>query len=385
MKEENLKPLIEKYLRGEATPEEAAIVEQWYGQVPDELDITITAAAGETEASLEAKMLQRLQKRLYLKDSAQKAPVRRLLPGWAAAAAIILVLLVGTQYFYNREEALPVPVAGAETIISSPQEIKPGGNRAQLQLADGRTILLDSASNGLLARQGTTNINLLADGQLAYQQAGITPETVSYNTLTTPKGGQYQITLPDGTKVWLNAISSIHFPTAFTGKERQVRITGEAYFEVAADPSRPFKVQFGEAEITVLGTHFNINAYTDEKDAKATLLEGLIQIQHKNQAQKLVPGQQARLHSQGMQVVSGANTEEATAWKDGYFVFASTDMETLLRQAARWYNIDVSFQGPIPPDRFTGKISRNVNLSQFLSILEYSEVHFKMEGRKLIL
>ena len=385
MKEENLKPLIEKYLRGEATPEEAAIVEQWYGQVPDELDITITAEAGETEASLEAKMLQRLQKRLYLKDSVKKAPVRRLLPGWAAAAAIILVLLVGTQYFYNREEALPVPIAGAETIIPSPQEIKPGGNRAQLQLADGRTILLDSASNGLLARQGTTNINLLADGQLAYQQAGITPETVSYNTLTTPKGGQYQITLPDGTKVWLNAISSIHFPTAFTGKERQVRITGEAYFEVAADPSRPFKVQFGEAEITVLGTHFNINAYTDEKDAKATLLEGLIQIQHKNQAQKLVPGQQAWLHSQGMQVVSGANTEEATAWKDGYFVFASTDMETLLRQAARWYNIDVSFQGPIPPDRFTGKISRNVNLSQFLSILEYSEVHFKMEGRKLIL
>ena len=176
MKEENLKPLIEKYLRGEATPEEAAIVEQWYGQVPDELDITITEAAGETEASLEAKMLQRLQKRLYLKDSAQKAPVRRLLPGWAAAAAIILVLLVGTQYFYNREEALSVPVAGAETIISSPQEIKPGGNRAQLQLADGRTILLDFASNGLLARQGTTNINLLADGQLAYHQAGITPE-----------------------------------------------------------------------------------------------------------------------------------------------------------------------------------------------------------------
>ena len=386
MEKENLKTLIQKYLQGEATPEEAAIVEQWYGQVPDELDITVPAAAGETASSLEQKMLRRLQKRLHLKVSPHKAPVRRLHPGWmAAAAAVILLLLIGVPYFYTREKALPLPVAGADTTMSTPQEITPGGNRALLQLADGRTIVLDSASNGLLAKQGSTSISLLADGQLAYQQVGILPETVSYNTLTTPKGGQFQIDLPDGTKVWLNAISSIHFPTAFHGKERQVKITGEAYFEVAPDPSKPFKVQFGETEVTVLGTHFNINAYADEQYSKTTLLEGRIQIKHKNGEQLLIPGQQARALSQGMQVVSGVNTEETIAWKEGYFLFSSTDIQTLLRQASRWYNIDVSFQGSIPQDRFTGKISRNVNLSQFLSILKYSEVHFKVEGRKLIL
>jgi transmembrane sensor len=386
MEKEKLKELIQKYLRGEATAEEKEWITQWYHSFPaDELTTHIPVSKETSEEALRLKMLQRLQTGLSLTGSTtKKATVRKLYTRWAVAAAVILVFIAG-GLFFNKKEPKELAVKNVEPPKPVQHDIAPGGNRALLQLADGRTIVLDTAGAGILARQGATTINLAAGGQLSYQPPAGSTAPVLYNTLTTPKGGQYQLTLPDGTRVWLNAVSSIYFPTVFNGNERIVKITGEAYFEVAPDAQKPFKVQFGEAEVTVLGTHFNINAYTDETDARTTLLEGSILIRQGKLQRKLLPGQQAISNARQIQVEKAEDPEQSVAWKNGYFQFAGAGIETLMRQAARWYNISVVYRGAIPNDRFTGKIPRNVNLSEFLKILAYSDVHFKLEDRQVIL
>ena len=205
--------------------------------------------------------------------------------------------------------------------------------------------------------------------------------------MSTPAGGQYQLTLPDGSKIWLNASSSIHYPTAFLEKERTVTITGEAYFEIAKDANKPFIVKmYNGAEVKVLGTHFNIKAYTDEEEIKTTLLEGSINIFNGLKNSLLVPGNQAKMDKSGViKVQANADLEEAVAWKNGNFQFTSADVTTVLRQAARWYNIEVVYAGnPSTENKFTGKIPMSVNLSRLLKWLEYSDVHFKLDKKKLI-
>jgi ferric-dicitrate binding protein FerR (iron transport regulator) len=231
------------------------------------------------------------------------------------------------------------------------------------------------------------------EGQLEYKQ-GNAEAAVAYNTLSTPAGGQFQIKLPDGSRVWLNAASSITYPTAFTGNDRRVSITGEGYFEVTKDARKPFKVtilsaageQQRSTEIEVLGTHFNINAYDDEAVVKTSLLEGKVKVvNNKAETAILKPGQQAQVSSQGaMQVKEDADMEEVVAWKNGEFLFQRADIGTLMRQVARWYDIEVNYPNGKPKDKFTGKIGRNVNLSQLLEILKYSEVRFELKGRTLV-
>ena len=305
-----------------------------------------------------------------------------------AAATIILIISTTTYYFLHKSNE--TVFALKQTPIHQAKDIPPGTNNAVLTLDNGTTIMLDSAANGTLAQQGNTDVQK-TNGQIAYRKTDMEMNTKPvYNTITTANGNQYQLILTDGSKVWLNAASSIRFPTAFTGDERKVEITGEAYFEVAKDVTKPFRVEFdnqagGKGEVEVLGTHFNINAYPDEPNSKTTLLEGSVKIKNANSTQMLSPGQQALLSPAGISFKKDIDVSQVVAWKDGYFVFDNVDIHTLMRQVQRWYDVDVSFDGKISEDGYTGKISRDVPLSKFLHVLELNEIHIKTEGRKVVI
>jgi ferric-dicitrate binding protein FerR (iron transport regulator) len=273
------------------------------------------------------------------------------------------------------------------------EDITPGGNKAVLTLVDGSTIILDSASNGILSQQGNVKVQKLESGLLAYTINGspVTEnEEAFFNTISTPRGGQYQVTLADGTKVWLNAASSIRFPVVFTGAERKVEITGEAYFEVAKNAAMPFKVKAAGSEVEVLGTHFNVNAYYDEAAVKTTLLEGLVKVSGPastagQSPRFLQPGQQSAVNREGkISILNNADTEEAVAWKDGRFQFKSADLKSILRQIARWYDVEVEYKGNANL-HFTGQLTRNDNVSKVFEKLALTgEVHFRIEGKKII-
>jgi transmembrane sensor len=344
-----------------------------------------------------APLAQHSEERLktLLKRMNRRPAILRMLTNnkfwWGAAAALMLVYAI---YYFNRPA--PAPIAAAP--VKQPEHDRvPGGNIAVLTLSDGSSIALDSAQNGVLAQQGNTKISKLSNGQLAYNTLTEKPTTILYNTLTTPRGGQYKLILPDGSTVWLNAASSIRYPTAFSGKERAVSITGEAYFEIAKDPSMPFKVLLpsssggrpGEGgredrEIQVLGTHFNVNAYADENTLKATLLEGSILLTSNGTGSRLEPGQQGQLNENGrIAVIKDADVEDAVAWKNGRFHFDNADITSVMRQLARWYDVEVVFEGKIPTEKFDGEIPRSSNISEVFKILQLSNVHFKVENKKV--
>lgn len=303
---------------------------------------------------------------------------------WIAAAAAILLLL-GAALWLLRQQPKPTSAPTAQQ-----QDIPaPATHRATLTLADGHHIDLDSAATGRIALQGSSRVLKTDSGQLSYQStkqpANLPP---SYNTLTTPRGGQYRLLLPDGTKVWLNAASSITYPTAFTGRERNITLTGEAYLEVAANSRQPFILQTGKLSIEVLGTSFNVNAYTDEPNITTTLAEGRIRLRHAQEETTLKPGEQASLPVSGgpIRVTPDADLAAALAWKNGLFAFQDADIPTLMRQLARWYNIDVQYEGTIPKRSFNGKIGRGLTLEQVLTGLTQSRIHYTIEpGRKLII
>ena len=303
----------------------------------------------------------------------------------AVAALVLLITGKAVLFLLPISPAKKKPMGPGQP-ASYAHDLPPGRNNAILTLADGHSITLDSAANGRLAQQGNTKVIKL-NGQIAYRNTGNTrgDEAILFNTISTARGNQYQLTLSDGTKVWLNAASSLRFPTTFKGKERRVEVTGEAYFEIAKNPSMPFKVQAGSGEIDVLGTHFNVNAYADEPSVKTTLLEGAVAVKKATALQMLAPGQQAEFSPQGAITLSdNVDVARETAWKDGFFWFNNTDIHMLMRQVSRWYDVEVEFSGNITDDGFTGKVSRNVPLSKLLDVLEQYEIHFKIEGKKII-
>jgi transmembrane sensor len=308
--------------------------------------------------------------------------------GWRKLAVAALVLLIAGKtvlFFLPVSPAKKPPIAPGQP-ASYAHDLPPGRDNAILTLADGHSITLDSAANGGLAQQGNTKVIKL-NGQIAYRNTGgaQSDDAILFNTILTARGNQYQLTLSDGTKVWLNAASSLRFPTSFKGKERRVEVTGEAYFEIAKNPAMPFKVQAGSGEIDVLGTHFNINAYADEPSVKTTLLEGAVAVKKANALQMLVPGQQAEFSPKGGIALSeDVDVARETAWKDGFFWFNNTDIHTLMRQVSRWYDVEVEFQGNITDDGFTGKVPRSLPLSKLLNVLEQFELHFQIEGKKII-
>ncbi len=294
------------------------------------------------------------------------------------AAAVVVILAFSVFFLLNKNDK---ETFDSTNVLVNQNDIPPGREGAILTLSDGQVVLLDTAQNGILAQQGSLQI-IKNNGQIQY--SGQSSSEVLYNTMTTPNGRQYNLVLADGSKVWLNAASSVNFPTSFPGDERKVSITGEAYFEIAHNPSKPFIVSVKGVEINVLGTKFNVMAYTDEGVIKATLLEGKISVQNNSDKNLLSPGQQAEIKKGEMFINNNVSIEEAIAWKNGAFYFQSVDIINLMRQVARWYDVEVVYSGEKPKDRFTGSISRNVNLSQFLKMLEYSDVNFKIQDRKII-
>ena len=385
---EDIAVLIEKYLNGAISAEERLQLDQWYSSLADD------EAALPVSSEDEKDISERLQRRIFNTIALYRSHTRRLFfRGWqlpVIAASVILILVSVAAYYYIFPGKLPKASLAQKGPVPAEAGIVPGGNRALLTLADGSTIVLDSASNGMLSRQGNVKVLKLDNGLLSYTGQGMKKsennETV-FNTISTPRGGQYQVTLSDGTKVWLNAASSVSFPVAFTAAERSVSVTGEAYFEVARDRRRPFKVRINNSEIEVLGTHFNVNAYEDEATVKTTLLEGKIKQTTKNGAfQKiLLSGQQSDIYKNGeMSVSTNVDTGEAVAWMQGNFQFKSADLHAVLRQVSRWYDVDIEYKGNVDL-HFTGQLPRSENASALFENLALTgEVHFTIEGRKII-
>lgn len=368
------KELLEKYRSGNCTAAEKAIVETWYLKFEQD-----------TADPLTADELEQAADRIWNRLPIHEKPQRNLWPRIAGAAAVLLMLSAG-MYFFK----LPAHQPALLTQKEQAPQILPGGNKATLTLANGKKITLDGADNGQLAEQAGIIITKTKDGQLVYtvSDQGTYKEErqTAMNTIATPKGGQYQINLPDGTKVWLNAASSLRYPAVFTGSERRVSLTGEAYFEVAkVHPAKPFSVSSLTQTVEVLGTHFNINSYTDEQAVKTTLLEGSVKVTAQmgtSGSVFLKPGQQAVLLGNQLNV-NLSNTEEAIAWKNGMFSFKDADLQTVMRAVSRWYDVEVSYEGNLPGRQFSGEIHRNINLSEVLDILSFFKVHFRIDGKKI--
>lgn len=310
----------------------------------------------------------------------RKLPAKRR--WWAAAAAILV--LGGGLYLASRSFRDNTPVAGTLSPIMN--DALPGREGAVLTLSDGSKVALDSVGNAVVGVQGGTQLSI-RNGQLFYTPDASASAVVAYNTVTTPRGRQFSIALPDGSRAWMNAVSSIRYPVAFTGRERRVEVTGEVYFEVEKNAEQPFFVQVtGGAEIQVLGTNFNINAYADEEAIRTTLLEGSVKVLAEGAARPVLlkPGQQASLQRNTARITVGqADEEQVMAWKHGNFNFDHADIETIMRQIARWYDLEVTYNSR-PEKKFSGTIPRNINASQVFSILESTNnVHFKIEGNRV--
>ena len=308
--------------------------------------------------------------------------------GWfriAAAAAILFLVITGISFWVQTKQPVPKITQSANLHKTDHNTIVPGGNKALLTLADGSHISLDSTRGGTLAMQGNAKITNLHTAVLAYNTLNGNSRELVHNTLSTPVGGQYQLVLSDGTKVWLNASSSIYFPVTFTGNERNVTITGEVYFEVAKNAAMPFTVNVKDVTVQVLGTHFNIMAYNNESSVNTTLLEGSVKISQGSSSSMLVPGQESRVSKTGDMKVVVADMEEVIAWKNGWFQFEAWGIEKVMRQISRWYDVEIEYEGVIPHGHFSGMVSRENNISQVLKILQAGGVGFKIQGRKVIL
>lgn len=368
------KELLKKYLEGNCSEEEIAVLETWYMQYEKkELD--------PVSEQVKLEQLQRVRQSLLRslpKVQKRHSSIERI----AAAAAIILIAGAGL-FFYTSKQKQDVKII---RIYAS--EIKPGSNKAILTLADGKKIVLASAADGELSRQAGVQITKTKDGALNYvavaEETGHS-EKPKYNTIEIPKGGQYQLSLPDGTKIWLNAASSLTYPISFNpSKERRVELIGEAYFEVANDKHHPFIVKTRNQEVEVLGTHFNVNSYTDEASVKTTLLEGSVRISSDGKQKLLKPGEQSSLSGNTISLTK-VDVNEIVAWKDGHFEFVNADIQTIMRQISRWYDVDVQFEGPVTDETFTGRISRFKNINQVLKMIEGSKsIHLTIKGRRIM-
>jgi len=301
-----------------------------------------------------------------------------------AAAAVLIIAISGIAIWLQTKKTQPQIAQSTKNTPQATAPITAGGNKATLTLADGTSIILDSTHKGELVKQGKVKITKVNTATLAYNAENENSEEVVYNTLSTPNGGQYQLILPDGSKVWLNASSSIHFPTVFKGKERTVTVTGEAYFEVAKNAAMPFKITVKDMVVEVLGTHFDIMAYDDENSLNTTLLEGSVKVTKGHIKKMLIPGQQSIINTAGEINIKDADIEEVMAWKNGWFQFNAFDIKMVMRQVSRWYNVEVVYEGKIPDGHFTGIVSRDNDIFQVLKIMESGGVRFKIEGRKVI-
>jgi transmembrane sensor len=388
--EQLLAALAEKFIAGTATPAEQEQLHQLYDQWKDEEE-TVVSETEQTEI-LRTEILQALKARIDGQNKVVPFYKRKF---WRLLAAASIIIVAGVLGFYYLKPASPKnETTSTQTNPAHQAPVLPGKDRATLTLADGSVIDLDSSGAGQLAQQGNTNI-INKDGKIIYDPHKSSGETI-YNTISTPRGGQYQLVLPDGTKVWLNATSSLKFPVAFTGNSRSVELTGEAYFEVTtlrlrSGQKMPFKVNVANrAEVEVLGTHFNVMAYSEEEAIKTTLLEGSVKVNNgqsgNKQSAMLKPGEQVSIfQSSQLSQPIPVQTEEVVSWTNGKFYFNNADLKLIMRQIARWYDVEVEYRN-IPADtQLGGVVSRKEDLRQLLNYFEIAgKVHFTIEGRKII-
>lgn len=406
---ERYQELAEKWLNNTISPQESEEFLQWYNS-GQENDIYIPKDYADSDQDLKKRIFAEINHNI---SEPVLSPSYRI-QSWFAAAAVIIAVFAAGLYFSSETKETKQYVA--DKVISGPKmtsplrrvspvsevedqksvmvnDIEAGENKAILTLGDGSKIILDDAKNGILANQGGNSVLKAAEGEVIYSFLSEIKDPLAedenapviYNTIETPKGGKFQIKLPDGSKVWLNAASSLRFPTVFNGSKRLVELIGEAYFEVSPDKSKIFEVNTRNQVVQVLGTHFNINAYLDEPTVNTTLLEGSVRVSdlRTNISQLLKPGEQSQLSEQ-MEVINLKNTNEAVAWKEGYFQFDEADIKTVMRQIERWYDVSVVYEGDLPNYRFGGEIERNLSLLQVLKVLEKTKVHFRLEGREVI-
>ncbi len=393
----NLSNLFNRLLEGRLSPEETdELVKQLGTDEPDPELVDLIMTQLQKPVAIEEvdpKVLATLKAKLPLiLEQSKAAPAKRISmmqSRWLRYAAAVLLLFGAGSLLLFKKSTKPTVDTAVKTVVK--EEITPGKEGAILTLDDGRVVVLDSLGNAVISNQNGTKVQV-KNGRLIYGNGQSGNPEITYNTMSTPKGRQFQLLLPDGSKVWLNAASSIRFPTVFAGTDRMVEVTGEAYFEVAKNTAMPFRVRVNnETEIKVTGTHFNVNSYSNETQINATLLEGAIQIINGGQTTNVQPGQQAQVafgnkgRSTPVKIINDVNVDKVVAWKNGVFDFQDATLEEVMRQLERWYNIDVVYEKGIPKLEFFGKMGRDLNLPTVLNALEKSKVHFRMEeGRKLV-
>jgi transmembrane sensor len=398
---DHIAKLIYQKLTGkELTEEQKQELQQWLEKSPHNQEVLNMLLNDEwmqgnlelfTVTNSEAVFMS-VRKLIAADGQPESIPFQRRRRWWTyVAAAMIVGIVILTGYYERLDKPSEEVVSVLDKNSLRENDVLPGGDKASLSLADGRVILLDNENRGLLVKEKNVNI-YSKNGQVVYDAQNNRDSSSVYNILKTAAGQTYKLTLSDGTKVWLNAKSSLRFPVSFSGTERSVDLEGEVYFEIAKDQTKKFLVNAMGTTTEVLGTHFNVNAYNDENNLKVTLLEGSVKIRSTaNSGLKSVtikPGQQAQvdLATGGgeIQVINDVDMEEAVAWKEGSFVFKGENLSVIMRQIARWYDISVEYAGKEPVGKYSGIVSRTTKLSEVLSMLEQSDIHFKMEKRRLI-
>lgn len=380
--------LIRRYLQGKATSEEQKELESWYASWGSDmlrfLDDDPKKIQDSAKRNLE-KIRERLRKDRELRpgknDSRNKFIILKG-QGWKIAAAAVLLGFFIVLYAPLHKKPIPVKIAKSRI-----KDFQPAGNKAILMLANGKQIILDSGYKGILANQGNTKVLQLSNGQLAYQPNNSTQNLIKplYNEVITPRGGVYQVILPDGSKAYLNTASSIRFPTSFIGNERLVEITGEVYFEITKNKKKPFKVRVGKLMIQVFGTHFDVMAYQDAHTIRTTLLEGSVQVIADGKSELIKPGQAVEYENNELRILREPNIEKIMAWKNQLFWFDQDDIYTVARELSRWYDINIYIKGNIT-DLFTGSIPRNLPFSKVFEILQKTgSLHYHFEGENTVI
>lgn len=371
MNKEEYIVLYEKYLNNECSPEELELLHQY----KDDFQLSdIDHKDDQLQAKIYGKLLNSIEEREKVK------PLFKW-KRYAAAAALLAAAVTGLMLVQKGDKKVVTVTLAPATAVKP--DIKPGSNKAVLILGDGSTVELNDTIQGKIAQQGETIVSKSRNGQLTYEETGKAAKETIYNTINIPKGGQYSLTLPDGSKVWLNSATSLKFPTQLNDKERVVELDGEAYFEVAKS-KQPFLVKVKDMQVEVLGTHFNVMAYSDEANINTTLLEGKVRLSSGTTEVILKPGQQGLFTQAAGFKVKAADTEQALAWKNGYFNFNDEELASVMRKISRWYNVDIAFNNRNSKLSYAGVISRFNNVSDVLNMLSLTgTVQFKIEDRRI--
>ena len=381
-----IKQLFKKYINGKATPEEKVFVEKYY-QYFDAADFDFENFSDKEKSEIKTSLLQKIDNRILEINNVPVLPLYRRVYMQLAVAAVFLIVIGGYGVYISQKLK---PKIGLSQAMRFKNDIAPGHNGATLTLNNGQNIVLDSSGDGLVATDGAMNV-MKENGEIKYEDLRSTNNNSPvYNTITTEKGKQWHLVLPDGSKVWLNAASSIHYPLSFINNERLVEISGEAYFEVVHNSSKPFKIKLPNGSIVEdIGTVFNINTYEEETISKATLVEGSIRVTNNGMSKILKPGQQAQINNyfqnsvDAIHIINDADLEETLAWKNGFFKFNGYSIDEIMKQVKNWYNVKIIYKDKIP-DEFVAKIKRDMPVSEILKLLEATGlVHFEIDGNTI--